>query len=436
MPVEIRSSFDNPKLRYTLDYIFDERLGCGYSLNSQTINPGNPVISYGMDEASGIFIPDSGFMHPKGVSAQEFSVKHAADRTVLVFPDETSEDVPFDLFSAVFFMLSRYEEYTCQERDAHGRFDLQHSFAFKNGFHLRAVVDEWIILLRKRLEPLMDKMSFTADKPTFSLTVDVDMLFSYKTKGWFRNTAGWFRDLSTGRFRALWERPAVLLGLRKDPFDTFATIDKISREFHVDVLFFILASQQRTVYDKNGNLHHRKASAMLKKIAQESLIGLHPSYFCFDDDLKIAREKKILEKITGISITSARRHYLRMTLPRSYRQLVKAGFTHDYTMGFASGHGFRAGTSRAFRFFDLESDKVLPLTVHPFCIMDGSLKDYMHMDLKQSSEELIKLAGYIRSLNGHFEMLLHNDTLSGRGRWKGWTDLIRKTIRHFQYTEP
>ncbi|HPS84803.1 MAG TPA: polysaccharide deacetylase family protein [Bacteroidales bacterium] len=432
MAVAVLTSFDNAKLRYTLDYIFGERLGCGYVLNPVDASSAKIILSYGINQTADISVPDSGFLHPKGVSAQETEVVIDDEKNICLFPVAGSFDFPFDIFAAIFFMLSRYEEYTGLERDQHGRFDLQHSLAFKNNFHQRAVVDEWIIMLRNRLLQHVPESIFKKEEPTFSLTVDVDMLFSYRTKGVLRNLAGWCRDLVKGRFRALIERPSVFLGLRKDPFDTFDVIDKISREFRVQVLFFILASQQRTNFDKNGNLHHQRAVTQIRKMARESVIGLHPSYYCLDDDTKLLREKLSLETTIGISISAARRHFLRMNLPQSYRQLVKAGITNDYTMGFASGHGFRAGTTRPFRFFDLETDKILPLIVHPFCIMDGSLKDYQQMTLEETRIELFSLADYILSINGHFEMLLHNDTLSESGRWKGWTQIITETIRQFQ----
>jgi hypothetical protein len=121
-----------------------------------------------------------------------------------------------------------------------------------------------------------------------------------------------------------------------------------------------------------------------------------------------------------------------MRLPESYHQLVKAGFTDDYTMGFASDTGFRAGTSRPFRFFDIQTDELLPLTVHPYCVMDGSLKDYVHLSLASSEAELAKMGDYIRSIDGRFEMLIHNETLSENRRWKGWTLMLENTIRKFQ----
>jgi hypothetical protein len=42
--------------------------------------------------------------------------------------------VPFDLFAAAFYLLSRYEEYLSQEKDQYGRFPAEASLAFKAGF--------------------------------------------------------------------------------------------------------------------------------------------------------------------------------------------------------------------------------------------------------------------------------------------------------------
>ena len=191
MAVAIFTSFNNAKLRYTLDYIFDERLGCGYVMNPADAASAEIIISYGKNQTSNISIPDSRFLHPKGISAQITEVVIDDEKNICLFPINGSYDFSFDVFAAIFFMLSRYEEYTSLERDKHGRFDLQHSIAFKNNFHLRAVVDEWIIMLRNRLLKHIPERQFKIEEPTFSLTVDVDMMFSYRTKGILRNLAGW-----------------------------------------------------------------------------------------------------------------------------------------------------------------------------------------------------------------------------------------------------
>ena len=63
--------------------------------------------------------------------------------------------------------------------------------------------------------------------------------------------------------------------------------------------------------------------------------------------------------------------------------------------------------------------------------MDGSLKDYQQLSVEQAQAELIKISDYIKSTNGHFEILIHNDTLSNKGRWKGWAGILENTIKKF-----
>lgn len=463
--VFVRSNFENARLHYILQYIFAERLEIDYSLNSKQIPESSIIIGYGNHESTIFNIPDSGYLQMDGVpdflpevkltnnvtlsdshdnndfsseknselyrSATTTKNSHFLEKDVIeLFPAEKDEiNLSFDLFSAVFFMLSRHEEYLSTETDQHGRFDVQHTLAFRNGFHQRAVVDEWIILLREKLQPFFADTELKKEKAEFSLTIDVDQVFSYRCKGLVRNAGGWFRDLITGRFGAFLKRPAVLLGFSKDPFDTFETIENLGNRHQIPLQYFILSATERCDFDKNGKIDCSKAVQILNSIKEP---GLHPSYDCLNNDDKLNLEKLHLETICKTTITKARRHFLRMRLPESYHQLLQAGFTDDYTMGFASGIGFRAGTSRPFRFFDLQTDEVLSLTVHPFCVMDGSLKDYSNLSLAHSEAELNKMAAYIQSIGGRFEMLIHNETLSESRRWKGWTRMLEKTIHKFQ----
>ncbi|PKP02647.1 MAG: hypothetical protein CVU11_11065 [Bacteroidetes bacterium HGW-Bacteroidetes-6] len=462
--VYIKSCFSNAKLNYTLHYIFVERLGITFSINSDTIPDGSIIIGYGSQNNTTFNIPDCDYLHPSGIPGFFPEVRkntvtpggshnynnilteqdsklyrnvttHKDSRfqqsySIELFPTtENGFCIKFDLFSSVFFMLSRHEEYISTDTDQHGRFDLQHSFAFRHKFHNRAVVDEWIGLLRSQLQPFFTADLFRKEIPAFSLTIDVDQIFSYRCKGFIRNTGGWLRDLFKGKIGTYLERPLVLLGLLNDPFDTFAIAESWAKKHQIALQYFILAATDRCDFDKNGRLNCPKALQVLKNIEHP---GLHPSYDCLNDDEKLANEHKLLESLCGKKIDTARRHFLRMRLPESYRQLTEQGFTHDYTMGFASGIGFRAGTSRPFLFFDMQTDEVLPLTVHPFCVMDGSLKDYKQLKLSEASDELQQMAAYIQSTNGIFEILIHNETLSEKGRWKGWTTMLEQLIKSFQ----
>ena len=97
-------------------------------------------------------------------------------------------------------------------------------------------------------------------------------------------------------------------------------------------------------------------------------------------------------------------------------------------MGYASQVGFRAGTASTFRFFDLETDTTTPLKIHPFAVMDGTLKDYLNLSNTDSYNTISKLIDEVRKVNGTFIYLTHNETLGGEKRWVGWPEMYRKII--------
>lgn len=432
MQITVKSAFENAKLRYVLDYIFVERFGCNYELNPDIKAVDSVKIGYGISENVDIAIPNSGFLQENEIINFEPEVKIDNKNQIFVFPSDLSSDLPFDIFSAIFFFLSRYEEYVNTDRDLHQRFDCQHSFAYKNGFHNRAVVDEWVMMLRKHIAKKFPKIVFKTETPSISLTIDVDMMFSYQTKGLVRNVAAAFRDFFKGNFRNLIDRKFVLLGLRKDPFNTFDKIENICKKNDIVPIFFILCSKKRTAFDKNGNIRKKKSVEIIKRLKTFSEIGLHPSYYSMSNKENIFEEKKLLEEVLSQSVSKARFHFLRINIPKSYLELSEAGFTDDYTMGFASKEGFRAGTTRPFRFFDLLSNKVLPLTIHPFSVMDGSLRDYQKLSLQESEKILMQKISYIKSTNGCFQLLIHNDIMSEKGRWSGWSKLIENVLETFK----
>src|SRR5689334_16754950 len=47
---------------------------------------------------------------------------------------ESGNDYKFDLFAAVFYLISRYEEYLPYKKDEYGRYAYENSVAYKGGF--------------------------------------------------------------------------------------------------------------------------------------------------------------------------------------------------------------------------------------------------------------------------------------------------------------
>ena len=120
---------------------------------------------------------------------------------------------------------------------------------------------------------------------------------------------------------------------------------------------------------------------LIQRISKEYEIGIHPSFAGFVHGChgKVIKEKERLEKIVEKKITKSRQHYLNLKFPKTYQNLIKAGITEDYTMGFADQIGFRAGTCTPYYFYDLENETKTDLLIVPFQVMDGTLLHYLKL---------------------------------------------------------
>ena len=61
-------------------------------------------------------------------------------------------------------------------------------------------------------------------------------------------------------------------------------------------------------------------------------------------------------------------------------------------------------------------------------LMDGTMRDYLDLDVHESFDKAKKLIDEVKKVNGTFILLWHNETLSGEKRWVGWITLYRKIL--------
>ena len=118
-------------------------------------------------------------------------------------------------------------------------------------------------------------------------------------------------------------------------------------------IFFHVAHKKGT-YDKNIDPTHPAMQQLIKQHAGKYAIGIHPSWASGDERGLINEEIKTLELATGKKITSSRQHYIRFALPYTFRKLIAAGITADYSMGYGSINGFRASVATPFYWYDLK----------------------------------------------------------------------------------
>ena len=337
--------------------------------------------------------------------------------------------MPFDVFAASFFLVSRYEEYLSQVRDQYGRFRAESSWMFENGMLQKPLVNIWTLALGQRLKAAHPDMPVKKPKFNFVPTYDVDAAWAYKHKGVYRTVGGFFKDLAEGDRERIRERHQVLRGKRKDPFDSFDFQFELQKEFKLKPIYFILCGDYDT-NDKNISLRKELFRNLIKHIGDYADVGIHPSFSSYLSTSKLQREISNLSEVLHRPLTKSRQHFLRMNLPRSYQKLIELDISDDYTMGFASQAGFRAGIADTFRFYDLENDMVTNLRVHPFALMDGTMRDYLNLDVDASLELAKQLVDEVKAVGGTFIYLTHNETLGGEQRWVGWPEMYRQLLEY------
>ena len=170
----------------------------------------------------------------------------------------------------------------------------------------------------------------------------------------------------------------------------------------------------------------------MKRIAESSGIGIHPSYKTGKEYDLLQKEVTELSSVTNNQIYKSRQHYLRLFVPQTYRNLIKAGIREDYSLGFASLPGFRAGTCTPFVFYDLEIEKQSNLTIIPFQVMDGTLNYNMRLNPDQALVHIKNIIARIKKVNGTFVSIWHNESLSDTEIWRGWKYVFEKMLEMSQ----
>lgn len=418
---------------YITDLIIGEMLGISFRITSnreEYISTSEARICYNqrsISEKECLIIP-SGLLNEKGIGHQKPGVIDFAG-TKAIYPVYTKETcMPFDIFSAVFFMVSRYEEYLPHMRDSHGRFLASSSLAYQKGFLKTPVVNVWVKELGHALKSIYPDISIKENKYSFVPTVDIDSAWAFRHKGFFRSLGGFIKDLMELDKESLRLRFRSMLKMSEDPLDTFELMSSLHKKYNLRPLFFILFAQYNE-YDKNtpvNNIHFRK---LIKSLADEGVVGIHPSYASNENELLLKREINGLSEVLHREVTKSRQHFLKLSLPDTYRNLLAQDITDDYTMGFASEVGFRAGTCTSFLWYDLELERVTPLRVHPFAFMDGTIHDYMKVEAEGAMNLVRPIINSVKSVGGTLITLWHNETLSDWRRWKGWIPVYEQILK-------
>lgn len=421
--IVVYSAANNNRLKFTLDWLLKERLQLDYRITGNEQEPA--LISYGKPLPNTISIPDNGLLWQSGKQPCDVASGTWNTLPTLFATTEGNCTLPFDLFSAIFFLLSRYEEYYPYKPDKHERYPPSESILYKNDLLLRPIADEWVYAFRKLLQQAFGHNI----EPThflFQPTYDIDMAYSHLHKGVGRIVGAYMRALLKGELRQISERTQVLKNKQKDPFDSFRWLRQLHREYDIKPQYFVLCAFKTTAFDKNIHPQHPAMMRVIKNLARDNALGIHPSYYSASDDM-VNKEKQMLEQVSGHKVHISRQHYIRLKMPDTYRLLMQNNILEDYSMGYGAHLGFRAGTGNSFFWYDLENDAVTTLRIHPFCFMDTTAHYEAKLSVSEAFAQLNAMSKILEKTGSTLTTIFHNFSLGTSNEWKGW----RQAYEHF-----
>ena len=432
----IYSHIISRRLQYITSEILERILGFKLHLTNSKedyLQSNLPKINYSYTPLANreIYIIPQGLLFEQGVNSSLASIlpltPPSGDAYTSYCPPAEKADnriiLNEDILATSFFLLSRYEEYLPFQADIHGRFSASQSVAYRQGFLRRPLINEWAIELGNLIESLFTEVTYKRSQFKQFNTFDVDQAFKYKNKGFLRTIGAFIKNNNK-------ERSAVLLGKEHDPFDTFSDIEKWHKEKNTELMFFILLGDHGE-FDKNINFQNTDFQNIIRKIATKYPIGIHPSYRTNDlvnqkGVAQLLKEKMRLEKITNQKIEHSRQHFLKLRFPETYESLLSVGITHDYSMGYSDDIGFRASICSPFFWYDLSQEKTTNLMIHPFQVMDVTLKNYLKLSPEKAIIDIMQLKDNVKNVRGKFVLLWHNSSFDEE--WKEWVEVYKKTI--------
>lgn len=426
----IYSEKESPRLQYTLELIFSDLLGIDFRLytdKEKFLATDMPKLSYSAQPTGDeINIKPAGLLFEDSLLRQDLKTDDWNGIKVFYYHGDNGAAFPFDPLAMSFHLVSRYEEYLDNwEPDRHGRFRPEASILQKTGMLKRPLVNIITLKIREELQKRYPDLKFPEKPYVFTPTYDIDMAYAHIGKGFMRAVGGFaklFIKLQPGQVR---ERIRTLMGMEQDPFDNFTFQQQLHDQYKLKPLYFVNLGDY-SKFDKNISHEREELRTLLRRLNETAGVGMHPSYYSDQKFGAFEEEKKRLEDILGHEVKQSRQHFLKLKFPDTYRTLIRHGIEEDYSMGYASCTGYRAGICSPFYFYDLEKEEKTGLKIFPFAFMDTVFLDYQGTAAANVPGILKPLILEAKQYRGHLIGIWHNYALADiEERLKSYSEVVK-----------
>ncbi|PKP15548.1 MAG: hypothetical protein CVU06_16370, partial [Bacteroidetes bacterium HGW-Bacteroidetes-22] len=303
------------RTKYIFRLLLGDLLGLGYKTTTdiETFKSyAGPRFSYcrmAPDEA--LHITAHNLLFQRGIETTETGFGHFEGLPILFKTFNPRSALPFDLFAASFFMVSRYEEYLPYRRDDYGRFSARESLAYQKDFLHRPVINIWSLILKDVLQQHWPDLKFKLPVYRCEPTIDIDSAYSLHHKGFLRTIGGFGKSLRKLNLSEMALRARVIAGTVPDPFDVFEQFHELHNNLNLKPIYFILFADYGR-FDKNVPIQNQAFRMLIKSLADNAQVGIHPSYQSNNSFSILRREVGQFGTLLNTEITRSRQHFLKL----------------------------------------------------------------------------------------------------------------------------
>lgn len=418
-----------PRVRYTFKHVFTTALGIEVDFTAKLetfIAYTGPKMSYGKAPLGNeYFIEAAPLLFELGVQDVTIEIKHLNDYSYF-FESSKKSNFPFDVFAASFYLISRYEEYLPHVKDQYDRYDARQSLCVTHGFIELPLVDIWIVELLKSLQQAFPSLEQNKSKgETFMPLIEVVSPFKYVHQSVFSNIISIGRSLYRLNFWALVEQPMVLLGFRKDPWDTFEDLKDLFYKASFKLRFFFLFSKESNM-DRGISIRNLTFQSLIKGVADYFEVGLLASFPANRSGNQLEKERKGLNALIHRGIQKIRYAWGISTVNESYRNLLMQEVQADFSFGFPNQMGYRASTAVPFFYYDLSNEMATALKVYPVVMNENSFRQYNPVE---GIKKLNKMGAFLPLSTGVHCFALSNQIFENSEANKSYRSVIIDYLR-------
>jgi hypothetical protein len=330
----------------------------------------------------------SGFLTEQGISYQELKKGEWQGLQVL-FSHNNNSRIPFDIFAASFYCLSRYEEYLPHLKDEENRYPASASWLTAADSLEIPLVDAWAVAFLKELQQEFpdlsspDRDSDGPIRPFFTITSP----FKYLYKPSLTKLGQWLQSVWHLKLWDALEQCLVELRILRDPFDTYDQMIPLLSKGKVAPAFYFLFAQKP--YEGIATaIYNTKLQALIKGVSDDFPVSVLFSHHAQQDTEELAFELNNVKQLIHRPILRACFHRGVGTISEGYAKLLEQEVHHDLSMGYEETIGYRASTAVPFYYYDLENEYQTPLMLHPIVATEKGLR---MLGCKRAFDKLEKL---------------------------------------------